>query len=257
VNDILAKKHREVLAQVAWSNALVALDFDGTLAPITTRPEDSKMRPQTSRRLARIGQRYPAVVISGRSQADVSARLGDAKLFAVSGNHGLEPGRDLGRYRRKVERWSELLRVALGGLAGVEIEDKRYSLALHYRRSREKVRARAAIENAVKTLGGDIRAIAGKLVLNVVPAGAPHKGEALRRLRADAGCDTAIYVGDDVTDEDVFALDEPGRLLGIRVGRSSRSAAAWFIRSQLEIDALLDCLLELRADALRQRGGET
>ena len=248
---LLDEKHREVLARFAWSRLLVAFDFDGTLAPITERPDAAAMRAGTRRKLAQVAKRYPVAVISGRAQHDAAAKLGEARLFSVSGNHGLEPGGDLARYRKLVARWRALLEQRLGALPGVEIEDKTFSLALHYRRSRAKRRALVAIRAAIARLGGEARAIGGKQVVNLVPSGAPHKGEALRRLRREAGCDTALYVGDDLTDEDVFTLDEPGQLLGVRVGRSSRSAAGWYLRSQREIDALLDRLLELRP-ALRE-----
>jgi hypothetical protein len=53
-------------------------------------------------------------------------------------------------------------------------------------------------------------------------------------------------VGDDETDEDVFALRRPGRLLGIRVRRRRGSSAAYYIRTQAEIDRLLRALLAFR-----------
>jgi trehalose 6-phosphate phosphatase len=84
-------------------------------------------------------------------------------------------------------------------------------------------------------------------VVNLVPERAPHKGDALLALRAKEGADTALYVGDDITDEDVFELDQPGRLLSIRVGQSKRSAAAYFLRNQREIDVFLDRLVKFRS----------
>ena len=92
----------------------------------------------------------------------------------------------------------------------------------------------------------DIRMIGGIEVVNLVPADAPHKGIALERERARLRCDTAIYVGDDVTDEDVFALDQPGRLLTIRVGRRLTWRADFFIQAQALIDQLLKTLIGLR-----------
>jgi trehalose 6-phosphate phosphatase len=62
-------------------------------------------------------------------------------------------------------------------------------------------------------------------------------------------CDTAIYVGDDETDEDVFALDQPGRLLTIRVGRGRGSHAAYYLRAQAAVDDLLALLVRLREEA--------
>jgi trehalose 6-phosphate phosphatase len=88
--------------------------------------------------------------------------------------------------------------------------------------------------------------VGGKQVVNIVPARAPHKGAALERERARRRCTTAIYVGDDETDEDVFTLGRPEALLTIRVGRRRSSAAAYYLRSQREIDALLRALARLR-----------
>jgi trehalose 6-phosphate phosphatase len=86
-------------------------------------------------------------------------------------------------------------------------------------------------------------------VVNLVPAAAPNKGDALLELRAQAGADTALYVGDDITDEDVFRLRQPGRLVSVRVGQSSSSSAAYFVRSQRDIDRLLMLLVSFRTTA--------
>jgi trehalose 6-phosphate phosphatase len=90
-----------------------------------------------------------------------------------------------------------------------------------------------------------MRVVAGKLVVNVVPERAPHKGDALLALR-EKERPTAIYVGDDVTDEDVFVLDEPGALVSARIGRSVRSAAPYYLRDQREMDTLLEVLARAR-----------
>jgi trehalose 6-phosphate phosphatase len=130
--------------------------------------------------------------------------------------------------------------------ASIDIEDKTYSLAIHYRRAREKRSARKAIYDAVAALPTAMRIVPGKLVLNVVPALAPDKGDAFLDLRSKACADTALFVGDDVTDEDVFKLDEPGRLVSVRVGESKSSSAMYFLRDQRAIDTLLARLVALR-----------
>ena len=89
----------------------------------------------------------------------------------------------------------------------------------------------------------------------MLPAEAPHKGLALMRERTRSGCDTAVYVGDDETDEDVFRLDQPGQLLAVRVGRKRGSAAPYYIRRQAEIDRVLRSLLASRPRPVRERGG--
>ena len=252
---LLAPANREVLEQFARSRTLLAFDFDGTLAPIVRDPERAALRPSTRRLLREAARAYPCVVISGRSRADVRRRLRGIPLADVIGNHGGEPWHAGARARREVRRWlAASRRCACAAPAGVVIEDKGLSLSVHYRGARQKKRVRARILAATAELP-DARATAGKLVVNVVPAGAPHKGQALVRERARLGCDTAVYLGDDETDEDVFALDQPGQLLTVRVGRKQGSAAAYYIRRQAEIDRVLRSLLASRPRPARERGG--
>ena len=256
MKHILAKAQRPILEQFAWSRVLLAFDFDGTLAAIVREPERARMRKSTRNRLMRVARRYPCAVISGRARADVAQRVAGVSLLEVVGNHGLEPSQDARTFTLQAGRWATELDTILAGAAGVEVENKGPSIAIHYRKSRARREAKQRIDRAIGALEGATRVIPGKLVVNVLPEGAPHKGIALQRLRAKAQADTAVYVGDDVTDEDVFALDEPGRLLSIRVGRDDASAAAYYLGSQAEIDALLDCLLEFReaaAQAPRKR----
>lgn len=259
MRDILAARQKGVIEPFAWSQTLLAFDFDGTLAPIVDHPEDARMRPTTRALLKHLAELYPCVVISGRALPDVSARVEGLGLRGVVGNHGVEPWRATRQIHRRVREWRPLFENALGMEPGVEIEDKTYSLAIHYRRSRSKKRVRTIIDAVAKDLS-ELRVIGGIEVVNLVPADAPHKGIALERERARLRCDTAIYVGDDVTDEDVFALDQPGRLLTIRVGRKLTSRADYYVRSQAEVDRLLRNLLSLRERLTRMgallAGGE-
>lgn len=252
MKHILAQANVDVLRQLAWARVLLGFDFDGTLAPIVTDRDGARLRARTGRLLTRACGLYPCAVISGRGQNDVAKRLGGAPARYIVGNHGLEPGAGIEAFAAEVDAARARLEAALGHLGGVEIEDKRYSLAIHYRGARRPRLAREAIHDAVRALPVAMRLVAGKMVVNVVPARAPNKGDALLLLREKAGADTALYVGDDVTDEDVFELDQPGRLLTIRVGESSTSAASYFLRTQAEIDVLLTTLIQLR-----ERGAST
>ncbi|MCC6747461.1 MAG: trehalose-phosphatase [Deltaproteobacteria bacterium] len=251
MKHVLAAANREVLAQFAWSRVLLAFDFDGTLAPIVTDRDAARMRERTRALLAEVCELYPCAIISGRGLTDVSSRVGGLRVPFVVGNHGMEPGKGLPEFAREVRAIRSQLEAELSAFTGVDIEDKQFSLAVHYRRSRHKRAARAAIHAAVPRLLHPVREVAGKLVVNLIPEGAPHKGDALVRLRSRARTDTAIYVGDDVTDEDVFALDQPGRLLSIRVGCSRRSSAEYFLRDQREVDVLLRRLATLRRGVRR------
>jgi trehalose 6-phosphate phosphatase len=224
----------------------LAFDFDGTLAPIVSVRDQARMRARTRELFQRVCQLYPCAVISGRERADVAGRLSGAKVRHVMGNHGLEPQSQMPSFERLTRAVRPRLERALSELPGVDIEDKRFSLAVHYRRSRRKRDAREAIYRAVSSLPHDLRTIPGKFVINVLPARAPHKGDALVHLRELEGADTAIYVGDDATDEDVFELDQPGRLLSIRVGLARSSAAPYYLKNQREMDGLLSRLVRLR-----------
>lgn len=235
-----------LLERFTWSRVLVSFDFDGTLAPIVPMPSRAAMRHSTRQLLTRVADLYPCVVISGRTRADTARRLPATAMREVIGNHGIERvGQRAGRLERLVARWKPLLAERLKPWTGVWIENKRLSLAIHYRRARQKRKAVAAILEAAAVLTR-VRIVGGMQVVNLLPAGGPHKGVALEQARTRQGCDTAIYVGDDENDEDVFALDQPGRLLSIRVGIRRRSQAAYYIRRQSEIDELLRFLIRAR-----------
>lgn len=252
MRHILARANVEILRQFAWSKTLLAFDYDGTLAPIVDDPARARMRPPTRALFRNVARRYPCAVISGRSREDIRRHLVGVEVAEVIGNHGIDPAQYDGPLLRRVRGWTAKLERELGGLRGVVIEDKVVSIAVHYRQSREKRRAAVEILRAAQSLG-KVRVIRGKLVFNLLPEGAPHKGMALQTARDRLGCDTAIYIGDDEADEDVFALDEPGRLLGIRVEESAASHAAYFLRDQEEVDDLLSVLLSCRAAADRGR----
>jgi trehalose 6-phosphate phosphatase len=204
------------------------------------------MRAATCVLFRDVAEHYPCAVVSGRAQADLLKRLRGIRIAETIGNHGLEPWQWSDHFWVQVRRWLPDLQRELEGLEGVSIEDKVFSLAIHYRASKSKRKVRAAIARTVGRLDG-VRVVGGKQVMNLLPEGAPHKGIALQKAQARLGRDTVIYVGDDETDEDVFALDAC-EILTIRVGYKRTSRAAYFIRDQRRIDALLRHLRAFRAE---------
>jgi len=247
MKPILADAQRRVLETFATDRTLVALDFDGTLAPITDHPAKAGMRPSTARLLAEVARRYPCVIVSGRARDDV-ARLVRPVPVDVVGNHGAEPVRAHADPRSPVARARRALAPIAALWEGVWIEDKAYSLSLHYRNARHPRGARAALAAAARDLPG-VRVFHGKRVLNVVDRTAPDKGDAVEAARRARGCSAVIFVGDDETDEHVFRGGRRAPLLGIRVGRSTRSGAHFYLRDQGAIDALLAALVRLRPAA--------
>jgi trehalose 6-phosphate phosphatase len=241
---ILAPEHVKKLASFALSNVLVAFDYDGTLAPIADRPTDAHMRPSTRLLLTSVAKRYPTVVISGRALADVTAMLSSVPLWSVYGNHGLEPAGARSDSQPDTAAWVARLTAALPAELGVRIEDKGYSVTLHFRGVPNRDRAVAAIEAAVQALPG-ISILHGKEAINLLPHGRGHKGMALAQARDVFACHHAIYVGDEDTDEAAFATGGH-RTLAIRVEPSERSQAKYHIGSQLDIDRFLRTLLDFR-----------
>jgi trehalose 6-phosphate phosphatase len=242
LKNVLSPAGRRSLREFAEARVLLAFDFDGTLAPIVRSPDRARMRPATGRLLQRVAARYPCVILSGRARADVRKRLCGAPVREVVGSHGAEPRRPPPGMTALVRRWRRKLERRLAAFPAAWIEDKTYSLAVHYRGARDGGRTRAAIREAVAGLDG-ARLTGGKQVVNVVPRTAPHKGLALERQRRRLRCDRVIYVGDDETDEDVFAGGR-SRILGIRVGFRSGSAAACYLRTQADVDRLLGALAD-------------
>jgi trehalose 6-phosphate phosphatase len=255
MTDILALRNQQVLERYAASNLLVGFDFDGTLAPIVSTPDRAHMRPSTRRLLKAVAARYPCVVISGRSRDDLVHRLRDIPIVHVSGNHGLEPWAEEPRYIRQTERWMEQLSPRLESLSGIVIENKTYSISIHYRAARDKLKALRAIDRATRDLPG-ARRLGGRLVVNILPRDAPTKGTALERACRLLVCDAALYVGDDETDEDVFGAMEREKLLGVRVGTAAETRAQYCIKHQGEIDRLLRRLVVLRSRVYGRRAGD-
>ena len=247
--DILGRRAATVLRRLSSEGTWVALDFDGTLAPIVRDRARAAMSPRTSDTLRRLAERYPTVIVSGRARADVANRLAGAPVRLVFGNHGAEGGlRDAStraRFRREIRAAKNVLVSALEGVEGVEIEDKRYSLSVHDRKAEDPDAARAAIATAVAALGPSVRVEPGKRVTNVVHVDAPDKGTVVRALHESPGATQVVFVGDDVTDESVFRIRAPW-LVSVRVGRSVRSDAPYFVSTRAHVDLLCEALVAAR-----------
>jgi trehalose 6-phosphate phosphatase len=239
----LSSRSRHVLREFAASNVVFAFDFDGTLAPIVTSPERACMRRTTRLLLSKLASVRTCLALSGRALGDLKNKLAGTGVAHHIGNHGAEPWDGADRLRKEVSRWRQALATQLPDLPGLWIENKTFSLTIHFRRCRRKAEARLAIENAARSLAG-VRLVEGKQAVSIVSQRAPNKGAALKAELTRLNCGGALYVGDADTDEDVFALGGEGlSLLTVRVGRKKRSRAGYFLRSQKEIDSLLRLLL--------------
>jgi trehalose 6-phosphate phosphatase len=245
MRNIFTTRGLAALADFASSNVLLGFDYDGTLAPIVADPARARIWPRARELLRRVARSYPCIVISGRAYDDITKRLARLPVWHVFGNHGSEPWAARPSAAATVSGWDRRLRARLRNFQGIVIENKTYSIAIHYRREHDHPTAQRAISAAVRGLA-NVRVRGGDHAINLIVADAPDKGATLQHARRVLACDRAIFVGDDETDEDAFESAPPTHLLGIRVGRTRDSGARFCLRSQRDIDGLLRVLLECR-----------
>jgi trehalose 6-phosphate phosphatase len=198
----------------------VGLDLDGTLAPIVDHPDAATLTPGAIEALdALLGAGVAVSVVSGRKLADLT-RFGLPVGVAVVGSHGLEDGTavtlsDEDRTRLAVAR--HLAERAAESAPGAWVEDKPAGIALHVRQA-DADAARTAVVMLAEAVADQegLYARAGHEVLEVAVLPS-SKAEAVERLRTRSGAASVVFVGDDVTDEEVLAALGPNDL-GVRVG---------------------------------------
>jgi trehalose 6-phosphate phosphatase len=248
---LLAPRYRPVLTAAAREPVLLAFDFDGTLAPIVFDPRTAAMRDTTRALLKRVARRYSVAVLSGRSRADLLPRVANIPLVDVVGNHGMEWAEGVAPEADRLKRWEprieRALERALEGIDGAWLEDKGASLTVHYRGARHPKEVERAVRRALVKLNAPVRAMHGKCSVNIVPVHSPTKGTALARLMEKHGATGAFFAGDDVTDEDAFALAGREPVVTVRIRHSKKSKAEYFVKSQCDIDKVLQLLLDARA----------
>jgi trehalose 6-phosphate phosphatase len=200
------------------------------------------MSARTRKLLDSLAKLYPCVIVSGRGRTDLARKMSGVKVARLIGNHGAETEGTRAPLRR-IARWKAALERELGDMPGVWIEDKGFSLAVHYRLFSQKATARRRIPAAAGKLK-QARVMGGKEVINVVMDGAPRKGDAVATERDRLKCDWVLYVGDDENDEDAFEME--GNVAAVRIGRKKRSRAKYYLRNQGEMDDLLALLAWMR-----------
>jgi trehalose 6-phosphate phosphatase len=261
----------EALARfAARDRVLVALDFDGTLAPFVDDPDAAAALPRALDAVRELTRRQgtSVAVVSGRSLGRLSTLLGSVGPVALVGSHGAEvqvpaaageadaDALDAGGGLDAEEK--ELLagvRDAVSGIVrahpGTTLEEKPAAVVLHTRRAD---RATALAATGAALLGparwDGVHTLAGKEVVELAVTDVT-KGGALRRLRAGLGLDRGgvLYAGDDTTDELAFAaLDDDAGDLTVKVGAGPTGA-----RHRVDgPDALADLLVDL--SQRRRRG---
>ncbi len=239
-------------------HTLLLLDFDGTLAPIAPTPEQASLPASTKLLLRSLSQSPKATValVSGRALADLRHLVGLRDLTYI-GNHGLEMWRDGRRTviavpqhsRDAMDRVRPRLARLLRDVPGAYLEDKGLSVGVHHRlvQGRHEARLRAAFRREVRPFirSGALKVVSGMKVMEVCPNLDWTKGHATLRLMKQMRRRSllTIYIGDDRTDEDAFAMLVDG--ITIRVGAYRRSKARYYVRNVEEVASLLRELARL------------
>jgi len=243
---------------------LLFTDFDGTLVAIKDRPSECFLDPAVGQTLSALaGQDRIAVgIVSGRELEDLRTRVG-VDGIAYAGNHGLEidgPGFAF-REPNSVSLIKELqglenkLSRITAGFPGAWIEDKGLSASIHYRQVNpvDVPRLIDVVRNVAKPSLDAQKVVlrTGKMVLEIRPAVNWHKGKAVgwlaKKMSQLCSEPLLIYLGDDDTDEDVFA--EWPREITVCVGENRNTLANYSVHDPNEVHAFLCWLLKHIVDS--------
>ena len=256
--------------RLARSPLLVAVDIDGTLAPIAPTPEAASVPPETRRILTTLAAR-PGVslaFVTGRAASD-GARLAGIPTSWIIGNHGMECIDPAGAvrvnprvepYAAKIAEAHEQLGALPGEVPGVILENKRWTLSVHYRlAARDNV---PQVEAAVREIATQLslRMTLAKEIYELRPPVAINKGTAIIELANLLGVfegrslrGSVLYAGDDSTDEDAFRLlrERSAESVTVHVGHGqygtdTATAAEYLVPDPPALRELLEWLLSVR-----------
>ncbi|QWL30597.1 trehalose-phosphatase [Rathayibacter toxicus] len=225
----------EALRQLAATERLmVALDFDGTLAPEVDDPASARALPEARDAVLRLRE-LPATrvaLVSGRALGSLEQVAQLPKEVLLVGSHGteirLDPGDDAlsltAKERANRGVLERILHSVARDLDNVWIEDKPAGFALHTRLATQ-LHSRIAHSAALARVRAEVDGVtirSGKNVLEFSVRSAT-KGDAVEYLRHYTDATAMLYAGDDLTDEDAFAVLRPGDV-GIKSGEGSTMA---------------------------------
>ena len=256
--------------------ALLAFDFDGTLAPIVDDPEDSRIHEGSAQVLAEIGDRVgQLVIITGRG-VDAVRRLGKLddrtglSSLVVLGQYGVERwDAATGEVRQPevpaaiAEAWVELralvaeLEQSGVDVAGLYLEDKKRAIGIHTRRVKDSEALMTRLREPVRELAERHGLILepGRSVLEV-RASSQNKGDALREMVEQAQPAIVAMVGDDLGDLPAFDAIHELQLAGLvcaRVVSASTEQSALDSRADIRCEGP-DGVAEWLADLASRMG---
>jgi trehalose 6-phosphate synthase/phosphatase len=234
--DSLAPPPVEVLARFEAAEDLVFfLDYDGTLVPLASTPDAARPDPQLRALLGALAARpgTQVEIVSGRPREDLERFFGDLAV-GLHAEHGFwtrRPGQAFRALGDPRSGWKREVRPILEAVAArtprAFVEEKSIALGFHYRLADVELASarlrelRLALVDPVREHGLEL--LPGNKILEVRPRGV-HKGAIVAEvLRQAATAVATIAIGDDRTDEDLFAA-LPASGLSIHVGRGTTTA---------------------------------
>ena len=236
------------------------LDIDGTLLELAPTPRDVVVPPNLASTLQALHDRLDGALalVSGRSLTDIDVIFAPLQFPAVGG-HGAEmrlsvENEAVASHAPPMDNDLKRRFIAISHLSpGILYEDKGYSFALHYRLAPQFERT---IYEAVSAIRADlpqapIEVLPGKFVCEIKPAGFT-KATGVRELMSHAPFSgrNPIFIGDDVTDESVFAIMPAFRGVSFSVGRRAHGVDGQF-RAPKDVRAWLTHLLDDEAMAVQ------
>jgi len=244
-----ALEHVQEIAR-SGDRLAVFLDYDGTLTPIVSHPEDAWLPESMRQTLRSLAARVPVAILSGRDLDDVRGRvLVDGIVYA--GSHGFEIAgagglrRELGvAYLPVLDTAETELREALDEIQGAQLERKHFSVAAHYRNAKENDAFSVALAvDAVAARHRELRRMDGKKVHELLPNIDWDKGKAvlwlLEALELERGKVLPIYIGDDRTDEDAFSALEKRGVTILVSEQPQVTAASYWLHNPEEVEEFL------------------
>ncbi len=243
------------------SNALLLLDYDGTLVPIRSRPGLARLDAEHRATMQRLhGTRLQLIMVSGRSVKNLKERVAipDIGYCGVFGLEAHFPGWNY------LHRTAKTLRPAVAGLAstlealykdmpGVLVEDKQAGLTLHYRNVAGKLHSEFSrrLEKARAMSPKGLSWTRGTLAWEIMPETAWDKGKTALKIWRRLGKPYLLAIGDTPLDEPMLRVAQ-ARGAAIRVG-SGESKAAYRLKDPEEVHRFLRALADRAELSARQK----
>lgn len=254
----------QLFAQAKNKRVTVFMDYDGTLTPIVKDPDRAFMSDQMRGVVKAVARLFPTAIISGRGREKVEAFVKLKELF-YAGSHGMDiVGPKLegcedealsfqaaAKFAPIMDKIFDDLVERTNSIPGASVEHNKFCVSVHFRNCEpERLEEVIKAVEAVLAMDKELKATRGRKVLEVRPEVEWNKGHALNHLLDSLALeDTSdvmpIYIGDDRTDEDAFAvLNHRDNGVGILVStKVKKTEAVYRVRDPTEVMTFLTSLV--------------